>query len=407
MVMRITENMKFNTSLASMANVQSQYNITMEQIASQKRINRISDDPLGMTQLLDYRQGQASIEQYQKNINNSSAWLSMTETKLTSAADLLSKARELTVGQGTATATAASRRIAADNIEQLKQEMLSLANSTYGNSYLFSGSRMDTAPFSATSQAASIVTNKAASTSFNGAVSAAGAYTANSNNTYVVKIVTVTGGVSGTEIHYQISSDGGKDTTWGTETLLDGATPPNYTIPLLPVGSPDGSISLTLTDSGANPLATGDMFSVHAYAPGYYQGNGADLTTDIGSGVVINYNINGAAAFGGGIKALDDLKAALTNNDQPGILAQLDNLKTVSDQVSFATSKVGATMNRLDLAKGNLQDLSLQLSDLASKTEEADMAVLATRMAMRQLALQASYTTAAKMGDNTILNFIK
>ena len=100
-------------------------------------------------------------------------------------------------------------------------------------------------------------------------------------------------------------------------------------------------------------------------------------------------------------------KGLMTNNDQAGILAQLDNLKMASDQVSATTAKVGNTMNRLDLAKGNLQALSQQLTDLSSKTADVDIAALSTKLAMQQLALQASYTVAAKMGDNTILNFIK
>jgi len=400
MVMRITENMKFNTSLASMANVQSQYNSVMEKMASLKRVNRISDDPLGMIQLLDYRQGQASIEQYQKNIDNSSAWLSMTETKLTSAGDLLSKARELAVGQGTATATAETRRIAADNVKQLKEEMLSLANSTYGSRYLFAGSQMAVAPFSATSQSASIdAPVAAASNSFDGTVTASGAYTADTNKTYMVEIVT--GGTLATAT-YQISADDGK--TWGSES-----NPADLATGTITLGN---GIALTFA-GGVSDLAVGDLFRIDAHAPGYYQGNGADLTTDIGRGAIISYNISGTAAFGGGngridvFKVLDDLKAALTTNDQAGILAQLDNLKAVNDQVSLAASKVGATMNRMDIAKGNLQDLSMQLTDLTSKTEGADVTSLATKMAMQQLALQASYATASKIGSNTILDFIR
>lgn len=399
MVMRISENMKFNTSIASMANVQNQFNSAMEQMASQKRINRSSDDPLGMTLLLGYRQGQAAIEQYQRNIDNSNSWLSTTEMKLNSVADLLSKARELAVGQGTATANAETRRVAADNVEQLKVEMLSLANSTYSDRYLFSGSRMAAAPFSAAAQPASIdAPLAAAANSFDGTVTTSGTYTADTNKTYMVKIVV--GGALGTAT-YKISADGGK--TWGGDqlTAVTGI-----------VSLPDG-ITVTYNDNGANQLTAEDLFRVDAHAPGYYQGNGADLTTDIGRGVVISYNINGASAFGGGsgkvdvFEVLDDLKAALTSNDQAGILAQLDDLKAASDQIGIATSKVGTTMNRLELAKGNLQDLSLQLTNLTSKTEDVDIAALATKMAMRELALQASYATASKIGGNTILDFIK
>jgi flagellar hook-associated protein 3 len=342
---------------------------------------------------------QASIDQCQRNIDNNNGWLAMTESKLSSAGELLTKARELAIGQGTATASAETRRITAENVEQLKEQMLSLANSQYGDRYLFSGSRMDTAPFSATSQSANTDTpTSASSNNFDGTVAESGIYTAGVNKTYVVKIIT--GGIL-TDASYKVSSDGGK--TWGAEQNdLDTGT----------INLPDG-ISLTFTDNGANHLTAGDVFSVHAYAEGYYKGNNDNLMLDIGKDAAIHYNITGEEAFAGRnggadiFKTLDDLKSALVNNDQGGILAQLENLNIASEQINFATSKVGTVVNRLDLAKSNLQDFSLQLTDLTSQTEDADMAELATSMAMRQSALQASYSMASKIGSNTILDFIK
>jgi flagellar hook-associated protein 3 FlgL len=399
MVMRITDNMRFNNTVASLANAQSQYDNVMEKMGSQKKINRISDDPLGMTMLLGYRKAQTSIDQYQRNIDNSNGWLAMTESKLTSAGDLLTKAREVAVGQGTATASAETRRIAADNVQQLKEEMLSLANSQYGGRYLFSGSRMDAAPFSTTSQPASIDSPSPASSNyFDGNVAVGGTYSATRNNTFVVKIIN---GGTLADATYQTSSDGGK--TWGVEqTDLDIGT----------INLPDG-ITVTFTDSGSKHLAAGDMFSVHAYAAGYYRGDNTNLTMDVGKDATINYNITGETAFvglNGGtdvFKALDDLKSALTNNDPQGILDQIDRLKTASDQVNLSISKIGTAMNRIDVSKSNLQDFRQQLTNLTSQTEDADIAELSISLATRQLALQACYSLASKIGNNTILDFIK
>jgi flagellar hook-associated protein 3 len=399
MVMRITEHMRFNNTVASLGNAQSQYDSVLEKMGSQKRINRISDDPLGMTMLLDYRQTQASIDQYQRNIDNSNGWLAMTESKLTSASDLLTKANELAIGQGTATATAETRRIAADNVQQLKEAMLSLANSQYGGRSLFSGSRVDTSPFSATSQSARIDSPAPGSSNyFDGNVTTGGSYTATHNNTFVVKIIN---GGTLADATYQTSSDGGK--TWGAEqTDLDTGN----------INLPDG-ILLNFTDSGTKHLAAGDMFSVHAYAAGYYRGDNANLTIDVGKDVAINYNITGEMAFvgldGGAdiFQVLDDLKSALTNNDPQGILDQIDRLKTAGEQVNLSISRVGTTMNRIDISKSNLEDLSQQLKDLTSQTEDADVAELSISLATRQLALQACYSLASKIGNNTLLDFIQ
>ncbi len=398
MVMRITENMKFNTTTASLSAVQGQYNQVLEQMASQKRINRISDDPIGMTMLLSYRQARASLEQYQRNIDASSGWLNLTESKLTGAGELLSRASEIAIGQGTASSSASSRSIAAQEVGQLKEEMFSLANSQYGNRYLFSGSRMDTEPFASVSALARIDAAVAASAnSFDGGVASGGTYTGATNKTYAVRIVT--GGTLAAAT-YRVSSDGGK--TWGLEqTDLDTGT--------VTLGE---GVTLTFADTGFVSLTEGDLFSVHVYAEGYYNGNDDNLAVDIGKGATIAYNVTGADAFagsGGGVdifKTLDDLKTALENNDPDGILAQVGKLEDAREQLSFSVSRVGATVNRLELAASNLQDFSLKLADLTSKTEDADITELATSLAMKELALQASYATAAKIGQNTILNFI-
>ncbi len=397
MVMRVTENMKLNTSMASLNNVQGQYNSILEKMSSQKRINKLSDDPIGMTVLLGHRQVEASLEQYQKNVDAGNGWLALTETKLKSVGDLLTNASEIAIQQGTATASAESRSIMAENVRQLKEEMLSLANSKYGNRYLFSGSRMDTDPFSSSFAAARVDDPVAApGNAFNGSVASGGTYSGTTNKTYAVRIVT---GGALTAATYQVSSDGGK--TWGAEKDdLDSGT----------ITLPDG-ITLTFIP-GTVPMAAGDLFYVHAYADGYYNGNDDDLTVDIGANASISYNINGADAFtaSGGVdifKIFDDLTTALESNDQQGILAQLDKLEAARQQVSLAVSKVGARMNRLEIAANNIKDLGLQVAALKSETEDADITELATDLATKELALQASYAIAAKIGANTILDFIR
>ena len=44
--MRITDSMRFNTMVNNLNNTQSDYNEISEQIATQKKVNRASDDPV-------------------------------------------------------------------------------------------------------------------------------------------------------------------------------------------------------------------------------------------------------------------------------------------------------------------------------------------------------------------------
>ena len=115
-------------------------------IASQKRINKPSDDPIGMGKVLDYRQTLASIEQYQTNIQSGKTRLEVTEVHLDLVDDLLQMVRAM--AQTEAGGTAESRQLAAEQVKMLYDQVLDLTNSKLNDNYMFSGYQTKTAPFS-------------------------------------------------------------------------------------------------------------------------------------------------------------------------------------------------------------------------------------------------------------------
>ena len=224
MVMRVSENMKYNALMDNMFTVQDDYNKLMEKMSSLKEINRPSDDPIGMSKVLNLRESQASVEQYSKNIESCQSWLTITESKLSSAGDLLVSAREIAIAQATATASAETRKTGAGIVQQLMEEMFTLANATYQGSYLFSGTTTGTAPFSSTARDAAQIGAASGSNgnTFDGAVTSGGTYTGSANKTYVVKI---TDWDDATETAtYSVSADGGENwTTTGATFVLPAA----------------------------------------------------------------------------------------------------------------------------------------------------------------------------------------
>ena len=148
MAMRVTEGMKFNNSLYNLYNLQSAGKTIMDQLSSQKKINRPSDDPTGIGKVLDIRNVQQMNEQYQMNIENADSWLKTSEARLSDLTNLLVNAQELAVAQATATATATTRKVAAANVTQLTEQMFSIANSQYMDRYIFGGTRTDQPPLS-------------------------------------------------------------------------------------------------------------------------------------------------------------------------------------------------------------------------------------------------------------------
>jgi len=400
MVMRISENMKFSAIVDNMFKSESDYNKLMEKIASQKEINRPSDDPIGMNRVLDLRKSKASIKQYTRNMDGCESWLTITESKLSAAGDLLVKAREIAVAQSTVTSSAESRSSEAVTVQQLINEMLALANSKYGDRYLFSGAKTEETPFSSSGRSTAEIGAAAAAegNTFDGNVVSGGTYAGSVNKTYVVKIVT--GGTLAAAT-YRVSDDGGK--TWGNEKNdLDSGT--------ITLG--DG-IQLTFT-GGSTDLAADDIFYVHAFTDGYYNGNGGELSVNIGEGEPFAYSISGEAAFtdkgDGNVEIfgiLNELKTALETNDPDGIASCLDDLKVASDQISKNISRCGTKMNRLEIAKKSMVDMDMDLAGLISGVEDADVSEIMTRFAMKEIALKASYAAASKIGNLTILDFFR
>lgn len=395
--MRVTENMKFSSSMGGLFTIQNQYSALLEKMATQKQVNRPSDDPVGITRILGIRTQQAAITQYKSNIQTCESWVTMTEAKLNSVNDLLVKARELALSQATATASSETRKIVADQVEGIIEEMLSLANSRLGDRYLFSGST-NVEPFSSSILSASVgEAYSAEGNSFDGTVTSGGAYTGTKNKTFVLK---VTAGGSLGSVKYVVSEDGGK--TWGDEqTGLSS-----------PVNVGDG-ITLTF-NAGTEEMAEGDIFYVKGVASGHYRGNGDRLTLAVSPGVSINYSLSGEEVFtdkGMGkvdvFQVLNDLKTALESNDVNGISEALGGIDDAMKQVNLSISRCGTIVNRLDIARSNLEELSSRLTASLSNTEDADMAELATLYSMKQVALQACYTMVGKLNETSIINYLK
>lgn len=399
MITRVTNKMQFNAINYSLSSIQSQYDSLMEKLASEKRINRPSDDPLGLGRVLDSRLKLSNISQYKDNTAYCTSWITLTESSLDGVNDALTEAKTLAIAQANGTSSANSRQIAASNVDKIIDQVLSLANSMSGDRYLFSGSK-NVKPFSETQNPASIAAPvQASGNAFNGHVSSAGAYTGQENKTYVIKITS--GGALGTA-KYVISDDGGKDGTWGTErTNLSAA-----------VNIGDG-ISVTFTDDGTSQLAAGDIFSIDASCAGYYNGNGDRPSVEIGKGLSIDYGITGQEVFTALgpksvdiLKTLNDLKSALENNNTSGIQQQIDNLGSALTQVNLARAKCGTITNSLEINGNNLSELEIGITELLSSTEDADVAALITEYKMKELALQATYSMASEIGQNSILNFL-
>jgi len=145
-----------------------------------------------------------------------------------------------------------------------------------------------------------------------------------------------------------------------------------------------------------------------------YSGDSQSLNINIGQNSSIGYNLTGDAVFpasaGGGValfETLDALKAALQANDSPAIATALADLKTGGMVVQDNIAKTSAMLSNLEFADSHLTYLKNTVGSMISNREDADINKLAAEYQMQILALNASYSAAAKMNAQSILDFIR
>lgn len=119
------------------------------QVSSGRKINKPSDDAAGTARALDYKVAIDAGEQYGKNVSDAYNAIGFADNTLGSVSSALVRAKELALQGANGTQSAASRAAIAQEVGQLRDQLLSLANSRFGNGYVFSGFRTDVAAFDA------------------------------------------------------------------------------------------------------------------------------------------------------------------------------------------------------------------------------------------------------------------
>lgn len=153
-VVRVTQPMLVATSLRNLQGGLNRYADLQEQLSTGKRVNRASDSPSDATGSMRTRVAIGDQQRYVRNAENGIGWLSTVDTTLSSMADSTRRARELGLqGVSTGTSSAASREALAVEVDQIRADLISQANSTYLGRPIFGGTTAGSAAFDVTTGA--------------------------------------------------------------------------------------------------------------------------------------------------------------------------------------------------------------------------------------------------------------
>jgi flagellar hook-associated protein 3 FlgL len=144
---RITALMTSRNVLSDLNAAQARLRKTQEQLSSGKILNKPSDDPSQVARAMMLRSDLESTQQFQQNASEASGWADVTDSALSSVADVLLRVRELTIQGANGSAGPESHKAISEELKQLIDSVKTAGNATYGGRYVFGGTNTANRPY--------------------------------------------------------------------------------------------------------------------------------------------------------------------------------------------------------------------------------------------------------------------
>ena len=142
--MRVTESIGYQNLLRDLARVQERLQIAQEQVSSNKKVTRPSDNPTAASDIVRIYSEKSETEQYERNLAFAESKLNFADTALDSVEHMVERAR--TLGQlSFGNPTTAS--LYTSEVNGLRDQLISTANTTHAGRFIFGGSVTTTAPY--------------------------------------------------------------------------------------------------------------------------------------------------------------------------------------------------------------------------------------------------------------------
>jgi len=126
--MRISTQYKYDTYSFDIQNAADRLAAITQQVATGKRINQPSDDPVGVSHTISMRNLQSGIEQYQSNLNAAKGALGTVDNTGADLTDLVNQANQIAVSGASGTTDQIGRNAMAAQITSIQSRLVDLAN---------------------------------------------------------------------------------------------------------------------------------------------------------------------------------------------------------------------------------------------------------------------------------------
>ena len=148
--MRVTDSMRYNAALEARLHADQRVYDTSRTASSGLRVEKPSDDPAAYATSVRLDGRVSSLDARSKDMGRASGDLGIAESTLTAAGDVMMRAKDIATWMASDTVDATTRAQTANEVDQLRQSLIGLANTRGGQGYLFAGTKTDTPPFDPT-----------------------------------------------------------------------------------------------------------------------------------------------------------------------------------------------------------------------------------------------------------------
>lgn len=361
--MRVTDKMAFNQTTSNLSKNRSEMNELQNQAATQKKINKPSDDPAASARVLGNRTEERGSKQYLKNINMARSFLEATDQGLSELTEVLVRAKELAIQQANdAGASGETRRTVAAEIGQIYAQAVQIGNRKLGERYIFSGFQTTKPPFDIS-----------------------GEYVGDDGDMklQINKDAFVAMNMPGDKVFLGqgVSEDG---------LIRAKAAVPRNVDQLKLQKEYENQRMERLEEMKEEPISLRTPASDSSR--GETTARSRALPQSEGTNV---------------LRALKDFEIALQTNDKAEIQAAIDTMDSAVSQVVNARAQVGARVSSLNAATDSLQKAILDNKAAASQLEDADLFEVVSDMNKTESTLKATLETSGKTMNMSLLDFLR
>lgn len=466
--MRVTNSMLVSNFLSNLNTNMNKLNKLQDQMATNKKYAHVSDDPISVIYSQQANYKLKRLAQYQSNVSHAIEWNTQVETSMMDLNKILKSAYENTIGAATDYKTKSDLQKDAEYIKQLRDQVITTLNSTFGDKYIFGGYNNNgyvsaetgklVPPFSCSEDGKTLLFNGVPVNDI-----ANGTFREKYDNAMTVTVQGMIGDAMGGS--YPTVTAGpppiNQEHIDAMETMLgeivsgkfddaaytqeEGLRIQKLASDILASKSDNVTYDATyFTDTYGATTAAADLGTVVGQIA---EGNGYDATMiedlkklasdtlsfDIGPGISMDANYNGislAMVPGTGTNIYEILNGLYDTlmfegqeeivDEYGNVLQEAKDLTTADDvnkhikilqdgqsRILSAMAEIGGRTNRLDMMESRYGQDEISYKQMKSDAEDADQAEVIMNAKMAEAVYKAALSTGASIIQPTLMDFLR